>query len=103
MGSQQRGASLFQRQAPAITRDGDETHVARIGMQDDAIEQTTDENALPVLCTVKAAGTVQRCIQSIASRDQFVVGEAAGRFDRAAKGEPPRLCVQWARRIGYPA
>src|SRR5215469_7832014 len=103
MGCQQRRTCFRQWQAPAVARDGDETHVARTGMECGLVEQALDTDAAPALGAVEAAGTIKCRLQFITRRDKLGVGEVAGRGDGAAKGEPPGLHVQWTRLIGDPA
>src|SRR6266568_8825013 len=103
MCGQQRRARFPQRQAPAIARYGDETHVARILMKGNLVEQASNTDTSPALGAIEPTGTIQRCLQGITRRSQFVVGEVAGRSDGAAKREPPGLRIQGTRLIGNPA
>src|SRR5438067_13693009 len=100
---QQGCARFLQRQAPAVARHGDETHVARILVEGNLVEQASNTDTSPALSTVEPTGTIQRRLQGIARRSQLVVGEVAGRSDGATKREPPGLRIQRTRRICYPA
>ena len=62
MGRQQGCACFLQRQAPAVARDGDETHIARICVEGDPVKQVSDMDAVPALGAVKASRTIQTTI-----------------------------------------
>src|SRR5258708_14039425 len=102
MGRQQGRACFLQRQAPAVARDGDETYIARIGVEGDPVEQVSDMDAVPALGAVKASRTIQRCLQFITRRNKLVIGEVARRGDGTAKREPPGMHINRARLIGDP-
>src|SRR5260370_8984219 len=103
MGCQQRRPCFLQRQAPAVARHRDETHITRTGVERDLVEQAPDTDAPPALRAVKATRTIQRRLQFITRRNKLVVGEVARHGDSAAKREPPGLHIQRARLVGDPA
>src|SRR6266568_703564 len=94
MSRQQCSACFVQRQAPAVARHGDETHITCIRVKSSLVEQTSNSDAPPALRAVKATRTIQRCLQDITRRHQLVIGEVAGCGDSAAKREPPVLHIK---------
>src|SRR5215469_5038165 len=100
MSCQQRSACFRERQAPAVARHGDETHIACIPVESGLLEQAPHMDAAPALGTIEPARTIERGFQSISRRNQLVVGEAARRGDGPAKRESPRLRINWTRLIG---
>src|SRR5437588_12408451 len=102
MSCQQHCACFLQRQAPAVARHRDETHIACIRMEGGLLEQAPGTDAAPELGTVKAARTIECGFQCIMRRSQLLVGEFLGYGDDPAKREPPPLRINWTRSTGDP-
>src|SRR4051794_39492342 len=100
---QQRRTRFLHRQAPTVARYRDKTYITCICMEGGMIEKMPDTNPPPVLSTKETSRTIQCCFFCILSCHQLVIGEVARRCDGTAKRKPPRLHINWMRRIGDPA